>query len=89
MAMMLPAIRGVQEDRGAQAAEKRAAEALLDGVAQDAPDVPSEDADEMQIDIDASATMSPEERLRQLDFEQMSNAEIAQAKRMLARCVCR
>ena len=32
MAMMLPAIRGVQEERGAQAAEKRAAEALLDGV---------------------------------------------------------
>ena len=85
MAMMLPAIRGVQEERDAQAAEKRAAEALLDGVARDAPDLRSEDSDEMQIEIDASATMSPEERLRQLDFEQMSTAEIAQAKRMLAR----
>lgn len=31
MSMMLPAIRGVQEERTAQAAEKRAAEALLDG----------------------------------------------------------
>ncbi|MFP4044848.1 MAG: VWA domain-containing protein, partial [Rhodosalinus sp.] len=31
MAMMLPAVRGVAEDRTAQAAEKRAAEALLDG----------------------------------------------------------
>ncbi|MGI3210118.1 vWA domain-containing protein [Roseovarius tibetensis] len=85
MAMMLPAIRGVQEDRGAQAAEKRAAEALLDGVAQDAPEVEDHDSDEIQIDIDASATMSAEERLRQLDFEQMSTAEIAEAKRMLAR----
>ncbi|MEI4231485.1 vWA domain-containing protein [Roseovarius sp. D22-M7] len=85
MAMMLPAIRGVQEDRGAQAAEKRAAEALLDGVAQDAPGIETDDSDEMQIDIDASATMSTEERLRQLDFEQMSTAEIAEAKRMLAR----
>lgn len=85
MAKMLPAIRGVQEDRGAQAAEKRAAEALLDGVAQDAPEVEGNDNDEMQIDIDASATMSAEERLRQLDFEQMSTAEIAEAKRMLAR----
>ena len=85
MAMMLPAIRGVQEERGAQAAEKRAAEALLDGVAQDAPEVEDHDSDEIQIDIDASATMSHEERLRQLDFEQMSTAEIAEAKRMLAR----
>ena len=31
MAAMLPAIRGVQEDRAASPAEKRAAEALLDG----------------------------------------------------------
>ena len=85
MAMMLPAIRGVQEDRSAQAAEKRAAEALLDGVARDAPEIEEHDSDEVQIDIDASATMSGEERLRKLDFEQMSNAEVAQAKRMLAR----
>jgi uncharacterized protein with von Willebrand factor type A (vWA) domain len=85
MAMMLPAIRGVQEDRSAQAAEKRAAEALLDGVARDAPEIEEHDSDEVQIDIDASATMSGEEWLRKLDFEQMSNAEVAQAKRMLAR----
>ncbi|MGX0977277.1 uncharacterized protein with von Willebrand factor type A (vWA) domain [Roseovarius sp. MBR-51] len=85
MAMMLPAIRGVQEDRSAQAAEKRAAEALLDGVTRDAPQIEEHDSDEVQIDIDASATLSGEERLRTLDFEQMSTAEIAQAKRMLAR----
>ena len=40
MALMLPAIRGVHEERAAQAAEKRAAEALLDGAARDAPDLP-------------------------------------------------
>jgi uncharacterized protein with von Willebrand factor type A (vWA) domain len=85
MAMMLPAIRCVQEDRGAQPAEKRAAEALLDGVARDTPETAHDETDEIQIDIDASATMSPEERLRQLDFEQMSTSEIAEAKRMLAR----
>ncbi|MGM0661544.1 MAG: vWA domain-containing protein [Pseudomonadota bacterium] len=85
MAMMLPAIRGVQEDRTAQAAEKRAAEALLDGAARDAQETPDQDGEELQIEIDASATMSQEERLRQLDFEQMSTAEVAQAKRMLAR----
>ncbi|SLN55279.1 VWA domain containing CoxE-like protein [Roseovarius gaetbuli] len=85
MAMMLPAIRGVQEDRSAQAAEKRAAEALLDGISRDAPEIEEHESDEVQIEIDASATMSGEERLRQLDFEQMSNAEMTAAKRMLAR----
>ncbi|MEQ9693590.1 VWA domain-containing protein [Shimia sp. SDUM112013] len=84
MAMMLPAIRGAQEDRTAQAAEKRAAEALLDGVDRDLPEIERED-EGSEIEIDASLTMSSEERLRSLDFEQMSTAEIAQAKRMLAR----
>ncbi|MDD9721355.1 VWA domain-containing protein [Sulfitobacter sp. PR48] len=86
MAAMLPAIRGVQEDRPAQAAEKRAAEALLDGA--EAP--PGEDAEEPRdedalIELDASLTMSAAERLKTLDFEQMSLAEVAEAKRMLAR----
>ena len=86
MAMMLPAIRGVQEDRSAQAAEKRAAEALLDGVAPDPPEAGAQGPDEeTQIEIDASFTMSGEERLKTLDFEQMSTDEVAQAKRMLAR----
>jgi len=86
MAMMLPAIRGVQEDRTAQAAEKRAAEALLDGIEPEMPSSEGSDEDEdTVIEIDASATMSAEERLRTLDFEQMSTAEVAAAKRMLAR----
>ncbi len=85
MAMMLPAIRGVQEDHPAQAGEKRAAEALLDGANRDMPDTGAPGDDETQIEIDASLTMSSEERLRSLDFEQMSTDEVAQAKRMLAR----
>jgi uncharacterized protein with von Willebrand factor type A (vWA) domain len=85
MAMMIPAVRGVQEDRKAQSAEKRAAEALLDGA--EAPDFDEKDSEEgeTQIEIDASLTMSAEERLRSLDFEQMSTGEMAAAKRMLAR----
>ena len=86
MAMMLPAIRGVQEERVAQSAEKRAAQALLDG---QEPDVPegsdSDDDEETMVEVDASLTMSSEERLKTLDFEQMSTEEIAEAKRMLAR----
>ncbi|MGR3466861.1 MAG: vWA domain-containing protein [Shimia sp.] len=86
MAYMIPAVRGVAEERTARAAEKRAAEALLDGVARDAPDLPEgEDRDGTEIEIDATLTMSQEERLRTLDFEQMSTAEMAEAKRMLAR----
>jgi uncharacterized protein len=82
MSLMLPQVHGVQEDRIAEAAEKRAAEALLDG---QLPPVPKDDAEADQIEIDATATMSSEERLKTLDFEQMSTEEIAAAKRMLAR----
>ncbi|WP_085805969.1 vWA domain-containing protein [Roseovarius albus] len=84
MSLLMPSMRGVQEERQAKAAEKRAAEALLDGLE---PEQPVEDhhPEEFLIDIDASMTMSAQERLRTLDFEQMSADEIAQAKRMLAR----
>ncbi len=85
MAAMLPAIRGVQEERGAEAAAKRAAEALLDGVDQPAPEMPEVEGDETKIEIDAAMTMSSDERLRSLDFEQMTTAEMARAKRVLAR----
>lgn len=85
MSLLLPAIQGVQEDRAASAAEKRAAEALLDGVARDIPPPATESGDEAEIEIDASATMSHEERLKTLDFELMSVEDVAQAKQMLAR----
>ena len=85
MAMLLPAIRGVQRERAAQAAERRAAEALLGGVTPEMPAPEGEDDGETEIEIDATLTMSAQERLRRLDFEQMSLAEIAEAKRMLAR----
>jgi hypothetical protein len=83
MSLMLPQVHGVQEDRAAQAAEKRAAQALLDGQLPPPPEDAGSEGD--QIEIDATATMSSEERLRTLDFEQMSTEEIAAAKRMLAR----
>jgi len=85
MAMMLPAVRGVQEERGGQAGEKRAAEALLDGANRDVPEAEQESEEGTEIEVDASMTISTEEKLRTLDFEQMSTDEIAQAKRMLAR----
>ncbi|WP_439140414.1 vWA domain-containing protein [Roseicyclus sp.] len=83
MSLLTPQLRGVAEERVARAAEKRAAEALLHGVARDLPQLPEGEATE--IEIDASLTMSAEERLKTLDFEQMSVAEMAEAKRILAR----
>lgn len=86
MSMMLPSVRGVQEERNAKAGEKRAAEALLDD--QNIPMPKEEDEEpneETLIDVDASKTISTEEKLRSLDFEQMSTEEMAEAKRILAR----
>lgn len=85
MSLMLPAVRGVQDDRAAAPAEKRAAEALLDGAQRDLPEAGDRDLPPEEIEIDARFTLSPEERLRTLDFEQMSTAEMAGARRMLAR----
>jgi len=83
MAMLLPAVHGVQEERAAQAAERRAAEALLDGAEGDVPEQP--EAEGTEIEIDASMTFSAREDLRTLDFEQMTTAEMAEAKRLIAR----
>jgi hypothetical protein len=85
MSLMLPSVRGTQEERRARAAEKRAAEALLDGAPPQMPEPRETPGDEVKLDLDASQTASAEERLRQLDFEQMSTAETAEARRMLAR----
>jgi len=85
MSLMLPSIRGVQEEQAAAAAAKRAAEALLDGADRPQPPEAPQDQREEQVEIDASQTASTTERLRTLDFEQMSTEEAAQARRMLAR----
>ena len=85
MSLLLPAIRGTQEERVAKPGERRAAEALLNGAERDIPEsVAQEVNDEIEIQVDASRTSSGEERLRSLDFEQMSAAEMAEAKRIIA-----
>ena len=85
MTFLIPTVRGAQEERLAAPGEKRAAEALLDGKGPAPPPMPDQDDKDQQIDIDASATQSAEERLRRLDFELMSVAEMVAAKAMLAR----
>jgi uncharacterized protein with von Willebrand factor type A (vWA) domain len=86
MSMMLPTIGGIQADRTVLAAEKRAVEALLDGQMPPAAAYAEDQKDkETLIVVDASFTISETERFKKLDFEQMSSAEIAQAKAILAR----
>ena len=84
MSILRPMVRGTQEDRAAAPAEKRAAEALLDGEDRALPPQPRTD-DDIEIDIDATQTASAEERLRTLDFELMSAAEMNAAKTVLAK----
>ena len=84
MSYMIPAIRGVAEERAAKPAERRAAEGILDGVHRDLPEI-AQDDEGSRVEIDASRTASGEERLRSLDFEQMSAAETREAERAIAR----
>ncbi len=84
MAALMPQLRGVAEERPAEAAARRAAEALVAGADRPPPAAPEPSGEETEIEIDASATASDEERLRRLDFEQMSTEEMARARRMLA-----
>ncbi len=84
MSLMLPSIRGVQRETRAEVAARRASEALLKGTAPPRP--PDEpDGDTVETRADASQTAADAERLRRLDFEQMSGDEIAAARRMIAR----
>lgn len=83
MSFIAPMVRGVQEERRAAPAERRAAAALLhDSADRIVPAAPEEGE---EIEIDARMTASTEERLRTLDFEQMTPDEMAVARRMLAR----
>jgi hypothetical protein len=84
MSLLIPAVRGTAPEHRPEAAERRAAEALLDGVLRPPPATPVPE-DEVGIEVDAARTMSREERLRQLDFEQMTVEEAAEARRLLAR----
>ena len=50
MAMLLPAVRGVQEEKPAKPGEKRAAEALLDGTQPDPEHIETEEGTEGEVD---------------------------------------
>ena len=83
MSMLTPMVRGVNEQPDPGAAERRAAEAILDEADQPPPVEVPEDGE--IIEIDATLTFSAEEKLKQTDFDQMTLAELAAAKRAIAR----
>jgi len=57
---------------------------LLDEPDMPPPPVEQEESDEL-IEIDATLTFSADEKLRHTDFEQMTTAELAEARRAIAR----
>lgn len=83
MAMMSPMVRGVETPPPPQSAERRAAEALLDGA--ESPRPQAEEEEPPEIEIDATLTFSADEKLKQQDFEQMTAAEAAAARRAISR----
>jgi uncharacterized protein len=74
--LMSPTLRKDAEERKKKAAERRAAEALTD-----APAPPEGTPEREELQMDARISWSTSERLRAMDFEQMSAAEIAEAAR--------
>ncbi len=83
MSLLMPQLRGVQAEHVPQAAERRAAESLID-------DLPEREGGEgegekEEFEIDASLTFSADEKLKHQDFEQMTLAEQREALRAVAR----
>ena len=78
MALMLPEIRTPDsEDR--EKANRRISDALF------ANEPNKQEPDEPELEIDASETISAAEVLRKKDFEQMTAAELAEARAAIAR----
>ena len=81
MSLMLPELRTPAMEREKKAGEERAAEALTAGI--EAPP-PRREAAPEQVEFDAELTFSARETLKSRDFEQMTAAEAAEAKRAIA-----
>jgi uncharacterized protein with von Willebrand factor type A (vWA) domain len=78
MSLLLPRVYGRAGQAEAPQAGKRLSEALYSKREQ-------QQQEEQLVEIDASLTFSPSELLQHADFETMSGAELAQAKKMIAR----
>ena len=82
LAAMLSEVKAAPEEKKPQAGETRAREALT--ADRPPPEIP-ESLQGETVELDASFAFSADERLRAMDFEQMTAAEIAEAEAALAR----
>ncbi len=81
MGLLLPEMRAPPREREKKPGEARAADGLTAGV--DAPP-PEAAAEREEVEFDARLTFSDEELLKSRDFEQMTAAETAEARRAIA-----
>lgn len=77
--LMSTTIRRDEAEAKKKHGERRAAEALTDE-----PEAPRSPQVREELQVEAKLSWSAEERLRSMDFEQMSVVEIAEAKRAIA-----
>jgi uncharacterized protein with von Willebrand factor type A (vWA) domain len=80
MSLLLPQIYG----RAGQAEQAEASNRLSEALYQKR-EQPQEEGEQQEIEIDASLTFSQSELLQHADFETMTGAELAQAKKLIAR----
>ena len=80
MGMLRPTLRGANAPPKKKDAERRAAEALLDGANRALEDVQEEGE---EVEFDATLSFSTAEKLKQQDFEQMSADELTRARRAI------
>ena len=79
--MMLPLVQamGGEDEQSPKAAERRAAEALMDDQSRE-----SQAPEREEVELEAQFSGSQNEQLRAMDFEQMSAAEMVQATQAIA-----
>lgn len=82
MGLLLPEIRVPGHERERKAGEERAAAGMVAGI--DTPPPALDAAERDQIEFDATLTFSAQETLKSRDFEQMTAAEAAEARRAVA-----
>lgn len=84
LSLLLPKVEvPPDEEKKAKPASQRLAEAMFPN----AGERPPRQTDEEEVEVDMTLTWSDRERLSALDFEKMTNAEIAAAKQAMARLV--
>jgi hypothetical protein len=81
LGLLLPSIRSPADDDSRELS-RRLAEALRG--AGRLPELPDHERDDSEIEIDTTLTFSDKEVLQTIDFEKMSNAELAHAKAAIA-----